>query len=65
MVGSFAMALRYSLGLGEAADLLDKAIADVLGSGLRTADIAKPGENTVSTSEMGDAIVASLNRLSA
>ena len=65
MVGSFAMALRYSLGLGEAADLLDKAIADVLGSGIRTADIAKPGENTVSTSEMGEAIIASLNRLSA
>jgi 3-isopropylmalate dehydrogenase len=64
MVGSFAMALRYSLGLGDAADLLDKAISEVLGSGLRTADIAKTGENAVSTSEMGDAIIASLNRLS-
>ncbi|WP_333825262.1 3-isopropylmalate dehydrogenase [Pinisolibacter sp.] len=65
MIGSFAMALRYSLGLGDAADLLDKAISDVLGSGVRTADIAKPGENTVSTTEMGTAIVAALDRLSA
>ncbi|MCE1235538.1 MAG: 3-isopropylmalate dehydrogenase [Hyphomicrobiales bacterium] len=61
MIGSFAMALRYSLGLGEAADLLDGAIADVLASGLRTADIAKPGENAVSTVEMGDAVIAALN----
>ncbi len=60
MIGSFAMALRYSLGLGEAADLLEKAIAEVLASGTRTADIAKPGENTVSTTEMGAAIIAAL-----
>src|SRR6266700_6580289 len=37
MIGSFGMALRYSFGLGEAADLIEKAIADVLASGLRTA----------------------------
>ena len=65
MIGSFAMALRYSLGLGDAADLLDKAISRVLDSGTRTADIAKPGENTVSTTEMGAAIVKALNDLSA
>ena len=65
MIGSFAMALRYSLGLGEAADLLDKAIAEVLASGTRTADIAKPGENTVSTIEMGTAIIKALDKLSA
>ena len=35
------MALRYSFGLGEAADRIDAAIADVLASGLRTADIAR------------------------
>ena len=34
------MALRYSFGLSEAADAVDKAIADVLAAGLRTADIA-------------------------
>ena len=54
------MALRYSFGLGEAADRLDAAIADVLAEGLRTADIKSEGSRVVSTSEMGDAIVAEL-----
>lgn len=61
MIGSFGMALRYSFGLTEAADLLDGAIADVLASGVRTRDIAGPGVNTVGTSEMGDAIVKALD----
>lgn len=61
MIGSFSMALRYSLGLGDAADLLDGAIADVLAKGLRTADIAEKGQNTISTKEMGAAIIAALN----
>lgn len=61
MIGSFSMALRYSLGLGEAADLLDGAISDVLASGIRTADIAKAGENTVSTTEMGEAVIKALD----
>ena len=43
MIGSLAMCLRYSFGLGEAADALEKAVANVLGSGLRTKDIAAPG----------------------
>ena len=60
MIGSFAMALRYSFGAGEAADRLEGAIADVLGSGTRTKDIAAPGANAVSTSEMGQAIVKAL-----
>lgn len=63
MIGSFGMALRYSLGLGEAADLVEKAVADVLASGIRTADIAAKGQNTVGTKEMGDAIIAALQRL--
>ncbi len=36
MIGSFGMALRYSFGLVEAADLLDKAMAQVLADGVRT-----------------------------
>src|SRR3954449_12936397 len=39
MIASFGMALRYSFNMGEAADMVDKAIANVLDSGLRTADI--------------------------
>ena len=62
MIGSFGMALRYSFGLAEAADRLDTAIARVLASGLRTQDIASEGCRLASTSEMGDAIVAALER---
>ncbi len=61
MIGSFGMALRYSFGLTEAADLLDAAIADVLASGVRTKDIAGPGVNTVGTEGMGDAIIKALD----
>ena len=56
MIGSFAMALRYSFGLGDAAGRLDAAIAAVLASGLRTADIG----GKASTAEMGDAVLAAL-----
>jgi 3-isopropylmalate dehydrogenase len=60
MIGSFGMALRYSFGLNQAADRLETAIAEVLAQGLRTADIKSEGSRVVSTSEMGDAIVAEL-----
>src|SRR5476651_875698 len=46
MIGSFGMALRYSFSLNEAADRLDAAIASVLASGLRTADIKNEGGAT-------------------
>jgi 3-isopropylmalate dehydrogenase len=63
MIGSFGMALRYSFGLTEAADLVERAIANVLASGLRTKDIAGPGANAVGTGEMGDAVVKELAAL--
>ncbi|NIX75449.1 3-isopropylmalate dehydrogenase [Microvirga terricola] len=64
MIGSFGMALRYSFDLLNEADLLDKAIANVLASGTRTKDIAPSGTNAVGTQELGDAIVKELNALS-
>jgi 3-isopropylmalate dehydrogenase len=60
MIGSFGMALRYSFNLGELADRLEKAISDVLEKGLRTADIAGGATTILSTSQMGDAILAEL-----
>jgi len=60
-IASFAMCLRYSLDLGPAADKVETAIAGVLDQGLRTADIAQDGCRTVSTREMGEAIVAALD----
>jgi len=61
---SFAMALRYSFSKEEDADLLEKAISNVLDSGLRTKDIATKDSNVISTVGMGDAVITSLNSLS-
>ncbi|MDP5367492.1 MAG: isocitrate/isopropylmalate family dehydrogenase, partial [Paracoccaceae bacterium] len=59
---SFAMALRYSFDMGTEADRLEKAVEKVLADGLRTADLMGPeGGAPVSTSQMGDAIVAALD----
>src|SRR6187399_79924 len=65
MVASFGMALRYSFNLGKQADWIDQAISATLATGLRTSDIAAPGEKSVSTSEMGSAILAELETLAA
>ena len=58
---SAAMMLRYSLNQGAAADRIEKAVSDVLDQGLRTADIFSEGMQKVSTTEMGDAVIAALN----
>jgi len=58
---SFAMALRYSFDLGDEAKRLEDAVEGVLADGARTADLMGPeGGTPISTSEMGDAIVAKL-----
>jgi len=62
MIGSLGMALRYSFGLGAVADRIEQAIAGVLAAGLRTADLRGEGTRTVGTAEMGDAILAELDR---
>jgi 3-isopropylmalate dehydrogenase len=64
MLASFAMAMRYSFNMGNAADQLEAAIAAALAKGLRTADIESEGFTIVSTSEMGQAVVEELERLS-
>ena len=64
MIASFAMALRYSFGLGDEADRVESAIAKVLDAGLRTGDIYTEGTQKVGTVQMGDAIVAELHRAS-
>ena len=57
---SAAMMLRYSLNAGETADRIEAAVSTVLDQNLRTADIWSEGMTKVSTSEMGDAVVAAL-----
>jgi 3-isopropylmalate dehydrogenase len=60
MILSLAMLLRYSLKRGDLADKVQKAVRHVLADGLRTADIARSGEKTVGTVEMGEVVVARL-----
>lgn len=57
---SVAMMLRYSLNEAAMAERIEKAVDKVLDQGLRTADIYSDGMKKVSTTEMGDAVVAAL-----
>jgi 3-isopropylmalate dehydrogenase len=60
---SVAMMLRYSLNDKAAADLIEKAVSNVLDKGLRTADIMSDGATKASTIEMGDAVIEALSTL--
>jgi len=53
---SAAMMLRYSLGMAEAADRIEAAVAKALEGGARSFDLG----GTMTTSEMGDAVLAAL-----
>jgi 3-isopropylmalate dehydrogenase len=57
---SAEMMLRYSFDDMKSADRINAAVRKVLADGYRTGDIAEPGCTRVSTSEMGDAIVAAI-----
>ena len=59
---SSAMLLRYSLSLPDEADRIEKAVRSVLAEGYRTGDIYQDGMRRVGTTEMGDAVVAALER---
>lgn len=60
---SAAMMLRYTFKHAEAASLIEKAVGLTLDKNLRTADIMSMGCDKVSTSEMGNAVVAELKKL--
>lgn len=60
---SAAMMLRYSFDLADEADAIEKAVADVLSDGLRTADIKAPGQQGwIKGSEMKAAILDKLRK---
>ncbi|MDR5900235.1 3-isopropylmalate dehydrogenase [Halomonas vilamensis] len=58
MMLSVAMMLRYSLGENAMAERIEAAVGKVLDDGLRTADIASEGMQTIGTDAMGDAVLA-------
>lgn len=53
---SAAMMLRYSFDLDKEAEAVEAAVMRVLDRGMRTADIAAPGEKAVGCSQMGESI---------
>ena len=57
---SLAMMMRYTFNLADVAARVEGAVRQALASGLRTGDIAKKGDKTCSTSEMGAAVVANM-----
>jgi 3-isopropylmalate dehydrogenase len=60
---SAALMLRYSLGLADAADAIERAVNQAINAGFRTGDIfnpSEPGTRRVGTREMGDAIAATV-----
>ena len=59
---SLAMLLRISLGLESAAIAIEDAVADAIGEGERTADIATAGRSPVSTADFGAAIAERIKR---
>ena len=60
---SFALCLRFSLGLAQEANRLERAVAAAIDHGARTQDIAQPGEKSISTKAMGDAVLKELEQI--
>ncbi|HEX7328948.1 MAG TPA: 3-isopropylmalate dehydrogenase [Casimicrobiaceae bacterium] len=57
---SVAMMFRHTFAREDLAARIEGAVRAALARGLRTADIAQPGEAVVGTRAMGDAVVAAL-----
>ncbi len=60
---SVAMMLRFSFHMEEQAELIEKAVKEVLQEGYRTRDLYTGEEKLVSTREMGDLVVKMLQKL--
>jgi 3-isopropylmalate dehydrogenase len=60
---SLALLLRYSFDMEEDAAAIEAAVERVLTKAGRTPDIAAPGRPRISTSEMGDALIAELEAI--
>ena len=57
---SGALMLRHTFHVNAAADAIERAVEATLASGIRTADIARPGDVSVSTTQMAKAIIERL-----
>src|SRR3984957_18175253 len=59
-----AMLLRYSFKLETEAACVESAVASVLASGMRTRDLARPGQKVLTTSEMGQRVAQAVRERS-
>lgn len=59
-ISSLSMMFKYSFGYEKEANLIDAAITDILDKNIVSADIAKQGQKTYSTEEIGEAIISYL-----
>jgi 3-isopropylmalate dehydrogenase len=57
---SVALLLRHSLMLADEAQAVEHAVHRAIGDGIRTPDIAAPGQRPATTREAGDAVLAAL-----
>ena len=62
-IASVAMMLRHTARLPREADLVERAIEEVVDAGLRPADLALPGSPVATTTEIGDAVTRVLEEL--
>jgi 3-isopropylmalate dehydrogenase len=60
MILSLAMMLRYTFKRTDEATRVESAVRKALAKGMRTGDIAGPGEKKAGTREMGAAVIAAL-----
>jgi 3-isopropylmalate dehydrogenase len=61
-IASVAMMLRWSAGQFELADRIDAAVRAAVVAGVRTGDIAAPGQAGATTQEFTDAVISELRR---
>lgn len=59
---SVALMFRLTFGYHEAADAIERAVKEVLDAGHRTSDIAVDKSKAISTSQMGDLIIAAIRK---
>lgn len=59
---SVALMYRLTFGYAEAADAIERAVAEVLDAGHRTADIAVDKSQALSTTQMGDLIAKAIRK---
>ena len=63
MILSLAMAFRYALDMPQWADIVEQAVTKTVDAGRKTADIARHDDIILSTSAMGDEIIATMEAI--